>query len=48
VDLIPSGLSGGIEVAGWNEFGVSVGDVDLPLAVVDESVVSAAEQDEVP
>jgi hypothetical protein len=48
VDVVASGLSGGIEVVGWDEFGVSVVDSDLPLAVVDESVVSAAEQDEVP
>jgi hypothetical protein len=47
VDLVASGLLGVVEVVGWNEVRMSVGDPDFPFAVVDESVVLSAEQDEV-
>ena len=39
--------AGPVEVCGWEEFGVSVSgvDADLPLVLVDEAVVVAAEKD---
>jgi hypothetical protein len=45
--VVALGTLMGIDVCGWKEFGVPVGrvDADLPVAVMNESVVVAAYED---
>ena len=48
VSVVASGFSLRVDPGGWEEFGGSVvGELDLPVAVVDEVVVVVAEQDAV-
>jgi hypothetical protein len=45
---VSSGCPVGVDPGWWQEFGESVvADADLPAAVVDDSMVMAAEQDQV-
>lgn len=45
--MIPSRFALGVDEVGWGEPCGVVGEGDVPLAAVDESVVLSAEQDEV-
>jgi hypothetical protein len=47
VQGVSPGPSAWVDAAWWVEFWLAVGDGAFPLGVVDESVVSAAEQDQV-
>ena len=47
VDRIASGFAVYVDPLGWDEFRDAVGGGDVPVGVVDESVVGCAEEDEV-